>query len=134
MFLGTILMNAPKNNDQAAYQDQRENSPADFEGLWVNEDQKKPGITRCKIAFKENRYQVQMWGSCIPQDCDWGKNQTDEIEKGTTKFELLWDAGFAESVITYEIVDGKLKLINHRRFKNGSARPDYMLVEYFVKN
>ena len=105
----------------------------DFAGLWVNEDDQTRGITKCKITHKDNSLIVQMWGSCTPQDCDWGKNETDGEEKGANRFELLWDQGFAESTVTYELVEGKLKLTNKRHFKDNSGRPDYTTTEYFVK-
>lgn len=106
----------------------------DFNGLWVNEegDQTKM-ITKCKISYKNNSFVVQMWGACHPQDCDWGENVANEVKKGANKFELLWDQEFAESAITYEIIDGKLKLTNKRRYKDNSGRPDFTLLEYFIK-
>ena len=39
-----------------------------------------------------------------------GKNNADGIEEGVSKFELLWDSNFAESFVTYELMDGKLKM------------------------
>ena len=74
-----------------------------------------------------------MWGDCHPEDCDWGENVANDIEKGTDKFELLWDQEFAESLVTYQIIDGKLTVTNKRRFKDNSGRANYELVEYFKK-
>ena len=105
----------------------------DFNGLWLNEDDKTRSITKCKISYKNNSYVVQMWGDCHPEDCDWGENVANDIEKGTDKFELLWDQEFAESLVTYQIIDGKLTVTNKRRFKDNSGRANYELVEYFKK-
>ncbi len=74
-----------------------------------------------------------MWGACHPQDCDWGESVSNEVKKGTNKFELLWDHEFAESVITYELIDGKLKLTQIRSYKDNSGRQDISLIEYFIK-
>jgi len=105
----------------------------DFVGLWVNEDKKTRGITKCEITFSDNQYAVQMWGSCTPQDCDMGKRNADGIEDGVSKFVLLWDSNFAESFVTYELMDGKLKMTNKRSYKDNSGRQDVTLIEYFIK-
>ncbi|MFT7065808.1 MAG: hypothetical protein ACJAUO_001384 [Sediminicola sp.] len=105
----------------------------DFNGLWVNEDDQTRGVSKCLISFKNNRFVVQMWASCTPQDCDWGENVTNEAKKGTNKFELLWDHEFAESAITYEIIEGKLKLTDKRRYNDNSGRQDFTIIEYFIK-
>ena len=133
IFLGTTNVDSPKNKYQTISAELKKNWNTDFNGLWVNESNERRAINRCNISFEGNQYVVQMWGSCTPQDCDWGKNMTDGAEKGANKFELVWDSGFAESLVTYEIVEDKLKLTNKRRFKDGSGRQDYTLVEYFVK-
>ncbi|NAY93501.1 hypothetical protein GTQ34_16460 [Muricauda sp. JGD-17] len=132
-FLFTASVDSTRNEYQPKNMDLRKKWDTEFIGLWVNENSERPGITKCKISFENNRYIVQMWGSCTPQDCDWGKNKTDGVEKGANKFELLWDSGFAESTVTYELVEDKLKLTNKRHFKDDSGRPDYTTTEYFVK-
>ena len=105
----------------------------DFSGIWINVDKKTRGVAKCEITFLESQYTVQMWGSCVPQDCDMGKINTDGIEEGASKFELLWDSHFAESFITYELVDGKLQMTNKRSYKDNSGRQAFTIVEYFRK-
>ena len=106
----------------------------DFRGLWINVDQERPGIAKCKIHYENNQYIVQMWGACKPTACDWGETASEKVSMDVCKFELLWNkVTFAESTITYEMIDGKLKLTNKRHFKDNSGRPDYTLVEYFIK-
>ena len=109
------------------------NRNKDFNGLWVNQDDQTKSITRCKIAYKNNSFVVQMWGSCEPQDCDWGENVANGVDNGTSKFELFWDQEFAESAITYEIIDGELKMTHYRHYKDNSGRPDGTLIEYFIR-
>ena len=104
-----------------------------FNGLWVNVDQNTPRITKCKIHYNDNRYIVQMWSSCGPEDCYWGENNTNEVEEEINKFEIFWNIELAESAMTFEIIDGKLKLTNKRHFKDNSGRPDNTITEYFVK-
>ncbi|MET6991415.1 hypothetical protein [Sediminicola arcticus] len=105
----------------------------DFNGLWINEDNQTRGTSKCKISYKNKSFVIQMWASCHPQDCDWGEKVSNEVKKGTNKFELLWDHEFAESIITYEIIEGKLKLTQNRRYKDNSGREDFTIIEYFIK-
>ncbi len=104
-----------------------------FNGLWINEDSQTRAITKCKISYKNNSFVVQMWGACQPQDCDWGENVANDVQKETDKFQLLWNQEFAESFVTYEIIDGRLKVTDKRHYKDNSNRLDYSLVEYFQK-
>ena len=106
----------------------------DYHGLWVNEEGGLTRmITKCEISYRSNSFIVQIWGACQPQDCDWGESVVSKMKKGTDKFELIWDQEFAESAITYEIIDGKLKLKHIRRYKDNSGRSDSTLIEYFIR-
>lgn len=118
---------------QPIHTDLYTNQHVDFKGLWVNVDDQTNGITKCKISYKNNRYVVQMWGACHPKDCDWGENITKNVQNGTDNFQLLWDHEYAESLMTYEIIDGKLKVTNKRHYKDNSGRTDRTHVEYFQK-
>lgn len=122
-------------NYQATDTELEKNRNEDFNGLWVNEAGAKARIfiTQCKISFDKNSLVVRMWGACHPEDCDWGENVLRDLKKGSNKFELLWDQELAESTITYEIIDGKLKMTHNRRYKDNSGRPDFTLIEYFIK-
>ncbi len=106
---------------------------ADFNGLWANVTNERRMFTKCTILYKDNSFVVQMWGDCQPEDCDWGERISEKVKNGTNKFELFWEQEFAESEITYELFDEKLKVTNQRRFKDNSVRQDYTLVEYFTK-
>jgi hypothetical protein len=106
---------------------------SDFDGLWVNENEETRGTTQCKIRYENNRFMVQMWGACYPDDCDWGENTSKEVDEGVKKFELLWEQKHAERSITYELVDGKLRLNKRTHYRDNSGREDYTLIEYFIK-
>ena len=105
-----------------------------YSGLWTNENEREPFILRCNISYEDNRYIVHMWSKCGQTECDWGETASENVNIDVRKFELLWNkVTFAESTITYEMIDGKLKLTNKRHFKDNSGRPDYTLVENFIK-
>ncbi len=138
LFWGTCITSPIPINDRASLEAQaalEKISTSDFSGLWLNtSSEQKKMITRCKISYDNNRFVVQMWGSCLPQDCDWGEKVAIEVEKGAENFELLWDQVFAESAVTYELSDEKLKMTHKRHYKDNTGRSDFTLVEYFVKH
>ncbi|MEB8327732.1 hypothetical protein OO009_00065 [Flavobacteriaceae bacterium KMM 6897] len=137
LFFWSINVESPNSKQNSLQQPTNsvleKNWNNDFNGIWINEDDQTKGTPKCKISYKNNSFVVQMWGSCHPQDCDWGEKVSNEVKKGTNKFELLWDHEFAESVITYEIIEGKLKLTHNRRYKDHSGREGFTSIEYFIK-
>lgn len=137
LFFWSINVESPNSLQDSLHQPTNsvleKNWNNDFNGIWINEDDQTRGNSKCKISYKNNSFVVQMWASCHPQDCDWGEKVSNEVKKGTNKFELLWDHEFAESVITYEIIEGKLKLTHNRRYKDNSGREDFTQTEYFIK-
>lgn len=137
IFLWSPIIESPKIKKNRIFQltntELNTNKYDDFNGLWVNEDELTKAITKCKISYKNNSFIVQMWGACYPQDCDWGENIANDVQKGTNKFQLLWDQEFAESLVNYEIIEGKLKVTNKRHYKDNSGRSDNTSVEYFQK-
>ena len=44
-----------------------------FEGSWINNDPNTRGITRVLLSASGNELTVHPYGSCVPEDCDWGK-------------------------------------------------------------
>lgn len=138
IYCWSINIGSPKQEKESIGQPTisalKKSSNDDFSALWINENEQTRAITKCSIRYDNNKFYVQMWGACQPQDCDWGENISSEIKKGTDKFELIWDSGFAESSITYQIIDGKLKMNQIRRYKDDSGRQDQTVIEYFKKN
>lgn len=106
---------------------------SEFSGIWVNDDEEARGITKCKIRYENGRFIVQMWGACVPEDCDWGEQTSKPINENADNFEVLWDQKFAESTATYKIVDGKLEITNQRRFNDDSGREDFEFTDYLIK-
>lgn len=137
LFIWSINIESPISKKVSIYQPTTSilemNWNKNFNGLWINENAQTRGISKCKISYEKNRFVVQMWGTCHPKDCDMGKNFTDEVENEITNFNLLWDAGFAESDVTYEIIDGKMKMTYNRHYKDNSGRQDYTSIDYFIK-
>lgn len=46
-----------------------------FIGTWLNDDQETRSITKLEVAQQGNKWSIQAWGACEPDDCDWGKTE-----------------------------------------------------------
>src|SRR5690606_13052166 len=97
------------------------NLSKDLNGLWINEDDQTRNITKCNIRYDNNQFHVQIWGACVPIDCEWGERASYEVEKETNIFSLFWDQGFAERSFTFEMIDGRLKLTEKSEYKDNSG-------------
>ncbi len=64
---------------------------AQLDGLWVNQDKNASGITRFRIQHRGADIFVHAWGSCHPQDCDWGEQRALVDEDSAV---IFWDQGF----------------------------------------
>lgn len=130
--IGETTLIIQKNSSEGIHFAIKEDLKSQFKGFWINENPETRSITKIKIGYKNNKHVVQMWGACSPQDCNWGENVSDIEDKDATEFTLLWDQDYAESKVTYELVDSKLKITNVRHYKDNSNREDITMVEYFV--
>ena len=104
-----------------------------FTGSWANVNPETRGITRIEIRYKDEGYAVRMWASCTPEDCDWGEQSSADIRPGASRFDVLWDQDFAESLVTFSIRKGQLKVVNRRHYKDNSGRKDQTYIEYFQR-
>ncbi|MBL6991265.1 MAG: hypothetical protein ISR65_15885 [Bacteriovoracaceae bacterium] len=43
-----------------------------FKGTWHNLDSNTRGITKLSLTGPDNYLDIQAWGSCLPQDCNYG--------------------------------------------------------------
>lgn len=91
-----------------------------FEGKWKNADPNTRGITRLVIEQDRGQLSVHGFGSCTPQDCDWG------VEKGSVvgnEGRVTFDQGFVlrKLVLTLE-GDDKLKLVEDSVFNDSRPR------------
>ena len=103
-----------------------------FSGAWVAEDAQTRGITRVEIRARWPGIQIHMWGKCTPVDCDWGRPASympDRIAAG--ELQVTWRPSFAEKRQDLRLLDdGRLEIVTHTRFKDGSGRRDYDSRDY----
>jgi hypothetical protein len=102
-----------------------------FAGFWRNEDPETESITRASIRVSGDALVVHMWAVCSPE-CYWGDAQTSLADANDGVLVLAWNPGFAERTQELQVLqDGRLRVMTHTRFTDGSGRQPYDLVDYF---
>lgn len=102
-----------------------------FVGNWVNENMETDHITRIDILLGTD-LDIQAWGACTPDDCDWGIIHTLASDALDGQLNIIWDQGFAVRNQSLELVTlNRMKVITAAHFTDG--RPDYTRTEYFIK-
>ena len=105
-----------------------------FAGRWRNEDPETGSITRVSIRATGSAFVVHMWGACIPE-CDWGEAQTSMADADDGVLLLGWKPSFAERTQEVQVLqDGRLKVMTHTRFTDGTGRQPYDSVDYFSRS
>lgn len=123
-------------NDRACEHEYTSNSVAtgaiNFLGNWLNEDPQTPGITRIEIQLDALEISVREWGSCTPDDCDWGIKYSHAQEAYDGIIDVFWDPGFVERTQALELVGpNRLMATTFSHYIDGSGRPDSTMVYYF---
>jgi hypothetical protein len=105
-----------------------------FTSDWINIDPATSNITRVSFDVTSDALAVEMWGACVPDDCDWGVLETATAEAIDKKLELHWDHGFSTKDQTLEInEEGFLVVDTHTIFKDNSGRGDRSNVDIFKR-
>lgn len=105
----------------------------EFAGNWLNVTNTR-GITRAEITESGNSYDVHLWGSCSPQDCDWGSVKTPKNDALDGALNIHWDQGFARETQTIRIDStGRLILEGNRVFTDDSGRAPRVRTEIFAR-
>lgn len=107
------------------------NAQAGINGTWENEDSNSRHITKVIVT---NSNAIQVFGSCSPTDCDWGR--TSLRYRGNTRigkqYVAEYNQGFAKRTLSvYEHHTGKLYVQTATSFTDG--RPAQKHSEYFVR-
>lgn len=105
-----------------------------FVGRWENENPDTSGITRVRIDSRLNKIIINMWGSCHPNDCDWGSQSIGQTDSDDGLLSVTWTNSF--NVIDQQITvlpDDRLRVSGHTRFTDNSGRPDYNSTYYFLR-
>ncbi len=106
------------------------NAQAGINGTWENENSSSRNITKVVV----NNNMVQIFGSCSPKDCDWGKTALayDGSTRIGKRYIAEYDQGFAKRTLTiYEHHTGKLYMQAAYTYTDGRAAQKHS--EYFVR-
>lgn len=107
----------------------------DFEGTWKNIESETRGITTIKIWFDGNKVLVQVFGSCIPKDCNWGRvtataytrNVSSDLKKHANVISAVFRETFAETILIIDRPQGNqpMEVRALTQFTDGSGRSNY---------
>ena len=109
-------------------------SSSPFVGRWRNEDPETGANTRVSVRVSGDAFVVHMWGACIPE-CYWGEVQTSRADANDGVLVLAWNFTFAQKTHELQVLqDGRLRVMTHTRFTDGSGRQPYDSVDYFSRS
>lgn len=116
------------------------------EGQWKNYDSNTRSITKTDIRFvcqdqilngkpypPGSPYYVHIWGSCSPNDCDWGEVGASRDSEGWIR--ATYNQGFATRYVwirSYDKWPGYLRVYIWTDFSDPN-RKDYAMDEWFIK-
>ncbi|MFP2996541.1 hypothetical protein ABN763_11545 [Spongiivirga sp. MCCC 1A20706] len=112
-----------------------------FNGTWKNVNTRTRGITKVIISGNGSNPLVQVFGSCSPKDCDWGKkksiaytNSASGNVRGNTEYlSVNYPVSFANKTVMVKMNGNTLEVTTLTRFKDGSRRTNFVSTEKFKK-
>lgn len=90
-------------------------------GTWVNTDQNTQGITKLIIT---NDNEIQTFGRCSPQDCDWGKVPLSAVGGGSN-YTALYTTSFKNTTFSLSLNGSELVLNGSDIYKDGRPSRTY---------
>jgi hypothetical protein len=105
-------------------------------GDWRNTNTATRGIARIVIGEDDEGLRVQVFGACAGGTRDWGERRATTYAYHVTGaivagFELTFDFGPQETLVTAIHNRGVLVIHAYHRFKDGSGRSNYISKEFF---
>jgi hypothetical protein len=102
---------------------------ASLDGTWVNVDPNTGGITRVVVEHTGATDRVHVWGSCAPEDCEWGPAALHRL-RGLNSESLsygfaTYEPDFSTKHLAFERRGDEMIVTAFTFFKDGSGRPDY---------
>jgi cathepsin L len=84
---------------------------------WVNIDPNTPSLT--KINFVDGGTNMQTWGQCQPQDCDWGKAKVDNtVGNPNFPFCAIYNQGFVLRTIFFNKNGANMNVLMISKFND----------------
>lgn len=104
-----------------------------FDGNWVNVNP-TGGVTKLKIDVAGTSVKLQVFGKCVPTDCDWGKveahayapNVSSNLVTTARSLTAIYNPSFATKIVVITPLRGmRLQADIYTRFTDGSGRTNY---------
>jgi hypothetical protein len=105
-------------------------------GRWKNTNSATRGISEIIISEDGENLRVQTLGACASGPRDWGEGRATTYAYSVAGdivagFELTYDFGAQETLVTAIHNRGVLVIHAYHRFKNGSGRSNFISKEFF---
>ena len=108
-----------------------------FVGKWVavKED---AGLPRLEITGKGYKLEIQAWGKCHPDDCDWGKVPLNLLGESVSAKELpygfaTWDHKFKVAHMALYMDKSELVVATYNIFTDDSGRTNFRMLSRFKR-
>jgi hypothetical protein len=127
-----------KPRSQAAVREAPGILPASLLGTWVNTNSMTRGIVKAVLAERAGEIVLRIFGSCVPELCDWGEVNARIFAADPQCGEAMaWSAfyefGFMNTHLQAHIRQGVLIIAKFDRFKDESGRSNYFSKEFFYR-
>jgi hypothetical protein len=105
-------------------------------GRWKNTNSGTRGISQIVISEADKNLRVQTFGACASGPRDWGESRVTTYAYSVAGnivagFELTYDFGSQETLVTAIHNRGVLVIHAYHRFRDGSGRSNYISKEFF---
>jgi hypothetical protein len=105
-------------------------------GRWKNTNNATRGISRIVISEDGKDLRVQTFGACASGSRDWGERRATKYAYAVAGdvvagFELTYDFGSQETLMTAIHNRGVLVIHAYHRFIDGSGRSNFISKEFF---
>ncbi len=93
---------------------------------WVNVDPNTNSLT--KINFLDSGANLQTWGQCSPQDCEWGKTKVDKVAGNPTyPYCAVYNQGFVLRTIYFNKTTSSMNVMMVSKFNDARGTQTAML-------
>ncbi len=112
-----------------------------FSGVWKDTGT-SGGIVRLEVTGSPDALQLQAWGACTPDPCDWGRVRAWAYSDaaGTpiteaTAISATFTTSFAERIVILSLRDmRRMRVDTYTRFTDTSGRASYHTTDYFMRS
>jgi hypothetical protein len=114
---------------------------AQFTGNWKNVKHNTRAITKLKLYQQRNGLKIQVFGSCSPKECDWGRQKafaygnsvSTNTARKTKVIMATYRKDFSITQLVLKMRRNRLIVESFTRFIDHSGRANYSSINTFIK-